>query len=122
MSEPAKVRKPRDPWDSKSAMPVGCPECGSPEYMRVRPMHMAKVLNGTLIERESGQCVACLVCEAPYVIAPHRPGGILKRRRVAAGVPIPPSVPRGTRPPDKNGMIDALARDLGGAALMEEPR
>jgi hypothetical protein len=109
-----------DHWADKDAQDVSCPECSAPEYMFVRPMLRGRTVGGELVEKVSGACVVCLVCETPYVIAPHRAGGVLKRRRVAAGVPVPPVRPE-SRKPDANGALDLLARDLGAAGLREEP-
>lgn len=107
---------PTPDWNAPGAVDVSCPECSASEYMVVRPMERARIVGSELVTRVSGQCVVCLVCDTPYVIAPHRAGGILKRRRVAAGVQVP-RVPS----PDKNGAIDALSRDLKDAGLMGEP-
>lgn len=106
------------------ATPVNCPACHSIEHMTVRPAYRAEIVNGRVIQHECGVCVVCLRCDTPYVIVGHEAGGIIKRRRVAAGheIPMPrPEVDTRNRRPDANGIIDSLGKSLGEGRMMEEP-
>ena len=98
---------------------VLCPHCGSREYLDVRPAYMATIRAGKVVQVECGRCVACLQCDGPYVIVPHRPGGVMTRRRVAAGQEIPsPRKPSG----EGQRALDGLAAALGGANMpVDEP-
>ena len=103
--------------------PVSCPACHAIEHMTVRPASRAELVGGKVVQHECGKCVVCLRCDTPYVIVAHEPGGVIKRRRVAAGVDIP----QATRTPDPrprmdaNGALDSLSKSLGEASIMEEP-
>ena len=105
---------------------VRCPVCESHEHMVIKPAFWSEIVDGGVVEHVCGQCVTCLACDSPFVIVAHRPGGIIKRRRVAAGVEMPeptrqaPPMPQ--RPGgDANGMIDSLARELASAKIPREP-
>lgn len=103
---------------------IECPACRGREFMIVRPAYTGTVAGGKAEANECGNCVVCLRCDGPYVICQHEPGGVIKRRRVAAGVdiPQPPRAPAPAAPrPDANGMLSALHASLGDGRIMEEP-
>lgn len=110
-------------YGASGAQEIHCPECGAPEYFVVCEAKRAQIVAGEAVENAFGACVVCLVCDAPYVIAPHRAGGVMKRRRMIGGqmLPMPPPVPAASRKADANGQIDALAKDLGHARFLDEP-
>lgn len=107
----------QDPFDWPAGTVIGCPECSGPEFMVVRPAFRAKLVDGRMRAVEHGACVVCLACDTPYVIVPSRPGGILKRKRVAAGVELPRPAARPSGP----AIIDGLAREMGMTGMREEP-
>lgn len=113
-------RKPEPSWLDPEGQEATCPECGAAEHFVVRIGQRARVVHGELVEKPDLRAVVCLACDQPYVIAPHRPGGVMRRRRVAAGVEIQ-RVPPESRKGDNNGALSILERDLAGGRIMEEP-
>lgn len=106
-----------------TSMPVVCPTCKAIEHMTVRPAERAELVNGQVVQVKCGVCVVCLRCDTPFVIVAHEPGGVIRRRKVAAGIEIPDAPPRPPARPqgDANGIIAGLDRALGESRLMEEP-
>jgi hypothetical protein len=90
--------------------------------MDIRGAFTASIRGGQVVQTECGRCVACLSCDSPYVIVAHRPGGVIVRRRVAAGQEMPEPMPH--RAPSGAGqrIVDGLSSALGGANLTpDEP-
>ena len=104
---------------------IACPDCGSIAHMTVRPAEWREIVAGKIVSHHDGDCVVCLACDCPFVVWPDAPGGIIKRRRVAAGVQVPSPrevVPKAERKAGSaNEVIDGLSRDLGRGRILDEP-
>lgn len=109
----------------RSGVKIACPDCGSIAHMTVRQAEWREIVDGRVIRHHDGDCVVCLACDCPFVVWPDAPGGIIKRRRVAAGVQVPrpqdvqPKPAAGTRKPGAD--LGVLASDLGAGRIMDEP-
>jgi hypothetical protein len=102
--------------DSMPEVPTHCPNpsCRAIEFMDIRPAYRSVIKGGALKLVECGRCVACLRCDTPYVICPHEPGGVIPRKRMAMGLPIPE--PRRAAERDGNSVVADLA-----GTIMDEP-
>lgn len=100
------------------ALEVRCPNtrCGSVEFLDIRPAYKAQIEGGKVRLIECGRCVACLACDTPYVIVPHRPGGVLSRTSARKAATTDPEQPRANledRPAPRQRELDMLATTLG---------